>query len=87
VQSATTIDSSSFLTSAIADCMATWTDEFMKASGEAIVALSCCTSYWVSSKLDCRVLKRDSSSWLLVWAMMTGELKRERAASEIFAEK
>ena len=38
-------------------------------------------------KPDCKVLKRDSSSWLRVWAMMMGELKRERAGSEIFAEK
>jgi hypothetical protein len=50
----------------------------MEASREAIVALSCCTSCWVSSKPCCRVLKRDSSSWLRVWAMMTGELTRVR---------
>jgi hypothetical protein len=38
-----------------------------------ILALSCSTSYWVSVKLECKVLKRASKSWLLVWAMMTRE--------------
>jgi hypothetical protein len=78
---------SSCLTSAIVDCTTTFTDAFMEASREAIVALSCCTSCWVSRKPDCKVLKRDSSSWLRVWAMRMGELKRERAGSEIFVEK
>jgi hypothetical protein len=59
----------------------------MDASWEAIVALSFFTSCWVSRKPDCKVLKRDSSSWLGVWAMRMGELKKERAGSEIFAEK
>jgi hypothetical protein len=48
----------------------------MDVSREAIVALSYFTSFWVSRKLDCKVLKRDSSSWLRVWAMRMGELKR-----------
>jgi hypothetical protein len=45
-------------------------------SMEATVALSCFTSFWVSRKLDCMVLKRASRSWLQVWAMRMGELKR-----------
>ena len=32
------------------------------------------------------MVKRDSSSWLRVWAMMMGELKRERVGSNLFAE-
>jgi hypothetical protein len=48
----------------------------MDVSWEAIVALSCFTSLWVSRKLYCKVLKQDSSSWLRVWAMRMGELKR-----------
>jgi hypothetical protein len=59
----------------------------MDASREAIVALSCCTSCWVSRKPVCKVLKRDSSSWLWVWAMRMGELKRQWEGSKIFAEK
>jgi hypothetical protein len=46
-------------------------DELM----EAIVALSCFTSFWVSRKPDCMVLKQDSRSWLQVWAMRMGEMK------------
>jgi hypothetical protein len=57
------------------------------ASREAIVALSCCTSCWVLRKPDSKVLMRESSSWLRVWAMMMGELERERAGLENFAEK
>jgi hypothetical protein len=91
VQSDAKIDSSWVvslcLTSAIVDCTTTFTEPFMDASWEAIVAMSCCTYCWVSSKLDCKVLKQDSSSWLRVWAMRMGELKREWAGSEIFAEK
>jgi hypothetical protein len=41
-----------------------------------ILALSYLTSCWVSMKLDCKVLKRASKSWLWVWVMMTRELKR-----------
>ena len=71
--------------------MATWTDAFMEAfmeaSREARVALSCCTSCWVLRKPVYKVLIRESSSWPRVWAMMMGELERERAALEIFAEK
>jgi hypothetical protein len=37
----------------------------------ATLALSYFTSCWVSVKLDCKVLKRASKSWLRVWAMMT----------------
>jgi hypothetical protein len=47
-------------------------DELM----EATVALNCFTSFWVSRKLDCKVLKQVSRSWLRVWAMRMGELKR-----------
>jgi hypothetical protein len=39
------------------------------------LALSCFTSCWVLVKLDCKVLKRASQSWLWVRAMMTRELK------------
>ena len=49
---------------------------FMDESMEATVALSCFTSFWVSRKPDCMVLKRASKSWLRVWAMRMGELKR-----------
>jgi hypothetical protein len=78
---------SSYLTSAIADCTDALMVVLMDVSREAIVVMSCCTSFWVSRKLDCKVLKQDSSSWLRVWAMRMGELKRERAGSEFFAEK
>ena len=78
---------SSCLTSSIAD----YTDAFMvvlmDVSQEAIVSLSCFTSFWVSRKLDCKVLKRDSSSWLWVGAMRMGDLKREQAGSKFFVEK
>ena len=40
------------------------------------LALSCFTSFWVSRKLDCKVLKWVSISWLWVWTMRMGELKR-----------
>jgi hypothetical protein len=36
---------------------------------------------------DSKVLMQESSSWLQVWAMMMGELERERVGLEIFAEK
>jgi hypothetical protein len=42
------------------------------------LALSCFTSCWVSVRLDCKVLKRSSKSWLRVWAMRTREPKRGR---------
>ena len=48
----------------------------MDESMEEIVALSCFTSFLVSRKPDCKVLKRFSRSWLRVWAMRMGELKR-----------
>jgi hypothetical protein len=48
----------------------------MDVSMEAIVALSFFTSFWVSRKPDCKLLKRASRSWLWVWAMRMGELKR-----------
>jgi hypothetical protein len=48
----------------------------MDESMEAIVVVSCFTSFWVSRKPDCKVLKRVSRSWLWVWAMKMGELKR-----------
>jgi hypothetical protein len=53
-------------------CMVALMDESM----EATIALSCFTSFWVSRKPDCKVLKRVSRSWLWVWAMRMGELKR-----------
>jgi hypothetical protein len=34
------------------------------------------TSCWVYVKLDCKVLKQASKSWLQVWAMMMMEPKR-----------
>jgi hypothetical protein len=40
------------------------------------LALRCFTSCWVSMRPDCKVLKRASKSWLWVWAMRMGELKR-----------
>jgi hypothetical protein len=67
--------------------MATLTDavmeEFMEASREAIVEMSCCTSCWVLRKPDSKVLMRESSSWPRVWAMMIGGLEREQARLEI----
>ena len=60
---------------------------FMDESMEAIVALSCFTSCWVLRKPDCKVLKRDSSSWLWVWAMRMGELKRGRWGQIFFPKK
>jgi hypothetical protein len=50
----------------------------------ATLALSCFTSCWVSMRPDCKVLKRASKSWLRVWAMRMGELKRgERGQKKI----
>jgi hypothetical protein len=40
------------------------------------LALSCFTSCWISMRPDCKVLKRSSKSWLQVWAIRMGELKR-----------
>jgi hypothetical protein len=40
------------------------------------LALSCFTSCWVSMRPNCKVLKQASKSWLQVWAMRMGELKR-----------
>jgi hypothetical protein len=57
----------------------------MNLSMEATVALSCFTYFWVSRKLDCKVLKRDSRSWLRVWAMRMGELKRGGRGQNFFA--
>jgi hypothetical protein len=48
----------------------------MDESMEATIALSCFTYFWVSRKPDFKVLKRASRSWLRVWAMSMGELKR-----------
>ena len=80
VQSDAKIDSrwvvSSCLTSSIEDCMVVFMVVLMDESMEATVALSCFTYFWVSRKPDCKVLKRDSSSWLRVWVMRMGELKR-----------
>jgi hypothetical protein len=56
----------------------------MDVSQEAIVALNWFTSFWVSTKLDCKVLKRDSSSWLQVWVMRMGELKMGGQGKFIF---
>jgi hypothetical protein len=55
----------------------------MDESMEAIVALSCFTSFWVSRKPDCKVLKQASRSWLWVWAMRMDELKRGRRGQKI----
>jgi hypothetical protein len=52
----------------------------------ATLALSCFTSCWVSMRLDCKVLKRASKSWLCVWAMRMGELKRG-GRGQIFSRK
>ena len=86
VQSDAKIDSSwvvnSCLTFAIADYTTTFMDAFMEASWEEIVALSCCTSCWVLRKATSKVLRRDSCSWLWVWAMRMGELERERAGQK-----
>jgi hypothetical protein len=41
----------------------------------ATLALSCFTSCFVLVRLDCKVLKRASKSWIWVWAMRTGEWK------------
>ena len=67
---------SSCLTSSIKDYKDVFMVVLMDVSMEATIALICFTSFWVSGKLDCKVLKRDSSSWLRVWAMRMGELKR-----------
>ena len=48
------------------------------------LALNCFTSCWVSMKLEDKVLKQASKSWLRVWAMRMDELKREWVGSEIF---
>jgi hypothetical protein len=53
----------------------------------ATLALSCFTSCWVSMRPDCKVLKRASKSWLRVWAMRMGELKRGGRGKKKFAEK
>ena len=58
-------------------------DELM----EATVALSCFTSFWVSRKPDYKVLKRASRSWLQVWAMRMGELKRGGRGQNFFPKK
>jgi hypothetical protein len=47
------------------------------------LALSCFTSCWVLVKLDCKVLKRASRSWLRVWAMMTREPKWGRWGQKV----
>jgi hypothetical protein len=39
---------------------------FMDVSMEATLELSCFTSFWVSRRLDFKVLKRASRSWLWV---------------------
>ena len=58
----------------------------MDVSMEATLALSCFTSFWVSRRPDCKLLKRASRSWLRVWAMRMGELKRGWVGLEIFTE-
>jgi hypothetical protein len=82
--------SSSCRTSTMANCMATLTDAsmeaFMEASREARVALSCCTSCWVLRKPVSKVLRRDSFSWLRVWAMRMGELGREQAGQKFLSK-
>jgi hypothetical protein len=42
------------------------------------LALNCFTSCWVSMKLEDKVLKQASKSWLWVWAMMKREEKKGR---------
>ena len=48
------------------------------------LALSCFTSCWVLVRLDFKVLKRASKSWLQVWAMRTREMKRGGWGQNIF---
>ena len=48
------------------------------------LALSYFTSCWVLMKLDCKMLKRASKSWLRVWAMRMGELKRSGRGQFVF---
>jgi hypothetical protein len=72
------------LTSSIKDCMVVFMVALMDESMEATVALSCFTSFWVSRKPDCKVLNRVSRSWLWVWAMRMGELKRGRQGQIFF---
>jgi hypothetical protein len=48
-------------------------EEFMFLLMVEILALRCLTSCWVSVKLECKVLKQSSKSWLWVWAMMIRE--------------
>jgi hypothetical protein len=67
---------SSCLTSSIEDCIVVFMVLLIDESMQATVALSCFTSFWVSRKPDCKVLKQVSISWLWVWAIRMGELKR-----------
>jgi hypothetical protein len=53
----------------------------------ATLALSCFTSFWVSMRPDCKVFKRASKSWLWVWAMRMGELKRGGRGQFFFSKK
>jgi hypothetical protein len=54
---------------------------------EATIALSYFTSFWLSRRPDCKVLKRASRSWLWVWAMRMGELKRGGQGQIFFRKK
>ena len=56
----------------------------MDESMEATIALSCFTSFWVSRREDCKVLKQASKSCLWVWAMRMGELKRGEWGQNFF---
>jgi hypothetical protein len=51
------------------------------------LALSCFTYFWVSMRPNFKVLKRDSKSWLRVWAMRIGELKRSGRGKKYFFRK
>jgi hypothetical protein len=73
-----------FFTSSIKDCMVVFMVVLIHVSMEATMALSCFTSFWVSRKPDCKVLKRASRSWLCVWAIRIGELKRVRRGQKFF---
>ena len=74
------IDSSWVVMSCLRSCLSFsiegMMEEFMFLLMVAILALMCLTSCWVFVKLECKVLKRASKSWLRVWAMMTREPKR-----------
>jgi hypothetical protein len=62
----------------VRSCLISSIEDCMVVLMATTLALSCFTSFWVSMRPDCKVLKRASKSWLQVWAMRMGELKRGR---------